>query len=92
MMKKTMILGLLALASVVLVPGTGAAPDDDPCKGIWYNEYDAGPVTVGTNLNPGCTFVDVYLPPTEVCVTEGDWYKVRTYGPVTVWQYRCGSP
>ena len=94
-MNKTPILALAVLLAAVLAPGAAATNDNDPCNGIWYNTYDAGVVKVGTNLQPGCTHVDVYLPPTEVCVDEGDWYPVRPTqeeDQVTVWEYRCGSP
>lgn len=89
---------LAALLAVVLAPGATATNNNnnnDPCNGIWYNTYDLGTIKVGTNLNPGCTHVDVYLPPVEQCVTEGDWYPVRPTqedDQVTVWEYRCGAP
>lgn len=71
-----------------MIPTATAAPDD-PCNGIWYNTYDAGVVTVGTNLNPGCTHVNVYIPSLRQCVTEGEPEHVATVGNVKVWQETC---
>ncbi len=86
---RVIIVGILLFGAIAMP--MASAKDDDPCRGFWMYDEDFGHVRVYTNGNTQCTGADVLLPAVEQCVTDGDYYPLRTIGAVTFWEYRCGA-
>ncbi|MGB0653757.1 MAG: hypothetical protein ACPGQL_11225 [Thermoplasmatota archaeon] len=87
-----LVAAMLVTLGAAALPGASAAPENPQCNTFWYATFGVGPVEVGTNLQPDCTTVDVYIPEYQACLWKGSWKPLVSAGPVTVWHYTCDNP